>query len=80
MKKLIKFAFIAAIVAVADYNVYQSQSVMNGMSEFALANVEALARGESDEYKIVPCPDSYANECVRCSQDRPTCPSPTRCP
>ena len=47
MKKLIKFAFIAAIVAVADYNVYQSQSVMNGMSEFALANVEALASGEA---------------------------------
>jgi hypothetical protein len=36
---------VAAIAAVAGYNVYQSQSqsVMNGMSDFALANVEALA-------------------------------------
>ena len=48
MKNLFKLAFVAAIAAVAGYNVYQSQSVMNGMSEFALANVEALARGESD--------------------------------
>ena len=46
MKKFIKFAFVAAIAAVAGYNVYQSQSVMNGMSDFALANVEALASGE----------------------------------
>ncbi len=43
MKKFIKFAFVAAIAAVAGYNVFQSQSVMNGMSDFALANVEALA-------------------------------------
>lgn len=42
----VKLAFMAAIVAVSGYNVYQSQSVMNGMSEFALANVEALASGE----------------------------------
>ena len=47
MKKFIKFAFVAAIAAVAGYNVYQSQSVMNGMSDFALANVEALASGEA---------------------------------
>ena len=46
MKKFIKFAFVAAIVVVTGYNVYQPQSVMNGMSEFALANVEALASGE----------------------------------
>ena len=38
MKKFIKFAFVAAVV-VAGYNVYQSQSVMNGMSEFALATL-----------------------------------------
>ena len=54
MKTLFKFAFVAAIVAVVGYNVYQSQSVMNGMSEFALANVEALAddneNGEENKY------------------------------
>ena len=43
MKKIIKFAFVAAVAAVAGYNVYKSQSVMNEMSDFALANVEALA-------------------------------------
>ena len=47
MKKFIKFAFVVAIAAVAGYNVYQLQSVINGMSEFALANVEALASGEA---------------------------------
>ena len=81
MKTLFKFAFVAAIVAVVGYNVYQSQSVMNGMSDFALANVNALASGESDDdYEIVPCPDSYANQCIRSKQGRPSCPSPTRCP
>ena len=54
---------------------------MNGMSDFALANVNALASGESDDdYEIVPCPDSYANQCIRSKQGRPSCPSPTRCP
>ena len=48
MKKMMKLAFVAVIAAVAGYNVYQSQSVMNGMSEFALANVEALANDESN--------------------------------
>lgn len=48
MKKLIKLAFVVAIAAVAGYNICQSQSVMNGMSDFALANVEALA--SDDEY------------------------------
>jgi hypothetical protein len=43
MKKYVKVAFGAVVAAVAGYNVYQSQSVINGMSEFALANVEALA-------------------------------------
>lgn len=47
MKKVVKFAFVAAIAAVAGYNVCQSQSVLNGMSDFALANVEALADGET---------------------------------
>ncbi|MBQ8603149.1 MAG: NVEALA domain-containing protein [Bacteroides sp.] len=46
MKKYVKVAFMAVVAAVAGYNVYQSQSVMNGMSDFALANVEALADGE----------------------------------
>ena len=36
MKKYVKIAFVAAMAAVAGYNVYQLQSVMNGMSEFAL--------------------------------------------
>ena len=53
MKKFIKLAFVAVIAAVAGYNVYQSQSVMNGMSDFALANVEALASGEGmPDYEI----------------------------
>ena len=43
------FVLISLLIGMSDnltfagYNVYQSQSVMNGMSEFALANVEALA-------------------------------------
>ena len=39
MKKYVKSVFVAVIAAVSGYNIYQSQSVMNGMSEMALANV-----------------------------------------
>lgn len=48
MKKVIKLTFVAAFVAVAGYGVYTNQT-SNVMSDLALANVEALARGESDE-------------------------------
>ena len=37
---------MVAIAAVAGYNVYKSQSALNGMFDFALANVEAIAYGE----------------------------------
>lgn len=47
MKKFFKVFFVASIAVVAGYNVYQSQSVMNGMPKFALANVEALAASEN---------------------------------
>jgi hypothetical protein len=46
MKKVIKLAFVAAFVAVAGYGVYANQT-SNAMSDLALANVEALAQGES---------------------------------
>ena len=46
MKKFIKFAFVAAIVAVTGYNVYQSNVKTNDLSDLALANVEALANLE----------------------------------
>ena len=55
MKNIMKLAFVAAIAAVAGYNVYKSQSVMNGMSEFALANVEALASSDEDGTAVGIC-------------------------
>lgn len=66
MKKYVKSVFVAAIVAVVGYNVYQSQSAFNGMSEFALANVEALADGESNGDLYCPytgygCQVNYTN-------------------
>ena len=64
MKKLFKLAFVAAIAAVAGYNVYKSQSVMNGMSDFALANVEALADGENSGSKhTLECESSGIKAC-----------------
>lgn len=62
MKKYVKAAFLAAIAAVVGYNVYQSQSVMNGMSDFALANVEALATPEI--YIGVPCAELLYSYCI----------------
>ena len=70
MKKIMKLAFVAAIAAVAGYNVYQSQSVMNGMSDFALANVEALARGETGTYTgLIYLSGEYGTGgCISCSE------------
>ena len=75
MKKIMKIAFVAAMAAVAGYNIYQSQSVMNGMSEFALANVEALATPEvtmdertpSDTYQSM---ELLGDGCVRYTYER----------
>ncbi|RHR91211.1 NVEALA domain-containing protein [Parabacteroides sp. AF14-59] len=46
MKKLFGIIAIAAIAATAGWNFCQSQDDME-LSDLALANVEALARGES---------------------------------
>ncbi|WP_294629501.1 NVEALA domain-containing protein [uncultured Bacteroides sp.] len=48
MKKFIKIAFVAFVAAVAGYGVYTNQKV-DTMSDLMLANVEALASGESSE-------------------------------
>ena len=65
MKKKFMFAFIAAFAMVAGYNVYKSQSVMDGMSEFALANVEALAQTENDVIRCVSVTGSTLFYCKR---------------
>lgn len=46
MKKIMKIAFVAAFAAVAGYGVYANQQ-SETMSDLMLANVEALADGES---------------------------------
>jgi len=46
MKKFIKFAFVAAIAAVAGYNVYHSKNADRNLV-FSLTNIEELAYGES---------------------------------
>ena len=48
MKKIIRVAFAATFACIADYGVYASQQE-SGLSELALANVEALANGESSK-------------------------------
>ncbi|WP_290095597.1 NVEALA domain-containing protein, partial [Bacteroides acidifaciens] len=45
-KKIMKAAFVAAFAAVAGYGVYMNQRT-EAMSDLMLANVEALASGES---------------------------------
>ena len=46
MKKVVKLAFVAAFVAVAGYGIYANQT-SDAISDLALANVDALAQGES---------------------------------
>ena len=55
-KKVLKAVFATALVAAAGYGVYTFQSSQTELSDTALANVEALASGES------PCPNGcHAN-------------------
>ena len=67
MKKFIKFAFVAAVVAVAGYNVYQTQSVMDNMSELVMANVEALAA--DDEVDGITCSRSCGDSIGQCWEE-----------
>lgn len=50
MKKTIKIAMVAVVAAVAGTGIYSSQKT-DVASDIALANVEALAQGES----VPPC-------------------------
>ena len=55
MKKMFfRSLAVVAIAAVACYNVYQSNSVMNRLSDLALANVEALAE-DNETVKYQDC-------------------------
>ena len=47
MKNIFKSLAIVAVAIFAGYNVYQSNNETEGMSDTMLANVEALASGES---------------------------------
>lgn len=57
MKNLMRLTFIIAIAIFVGYNVYKSRSAMDGLSEMALANVEALALSELDMEKGWSCYD-----------------------
>lgn len=46
MKKMIKIAFVAAFAAIAGYGVYTNQKT-DAMSDLLMANIEAIAGGES---------------------------------
>lgn len=61
MKKFLKYAFATAFVAVAGYSVYASQK-SDAMSDFMLANVEALARGEDSA-----CPNGCVDKGKGCT-------------
>ena len=64
MKKyLLKGLAVAALAMIAGYNVYESDSKTEDMSELMLANVEALAGYEynpniSYGYRLEECKDS----------------------
>ena len=64
-KKILKVVFVSALALVAGYSVYASQQKVE-MSDLAMANVEALAGGESGTVKC--CPDP-GDECKLSSGD-----------
>ena len=46
-KTILKCLVVATFAMIAGYNMYQSNSKTEGMSELMLANVEALAGNEN---------------------------------
>ena len=64
-KNILKLVFTSSFALVADYSVYASQQEVE-MSDLAIANVEALAGGESGTVKC--CPDP-GDECKLSSGD-----------
>lgn len=67
-KNLLKGLAVAALAMIAGYNVYQAHSETEGMSELMLANVEALASGESGDRKCISADET-------CIKLHPTDPS-----
>lgn len=49
MKKFVKIGFVAVFAAIAGYGVYTSQK-NEVLSDLTMANLEALAQGESGGY------------------------------
>ena len=82
MKNFLKYAFVAAFVAIAGYGVYASQK-SDTMSDLALANVEALASsGETTSYyRLFPCYSHLSqNECkLSTDNNRPVCYASSYC-
>lgn len=64
MKKMIKIAFVAAFAAITGYGIYANQKV-NAMSDLVLANVEALASGESSQPCEEVCYPHSGWQCTR---------------
>ena len=63
MKKIMRIAMVAVVAAVAGYGIYETQTG-SAMSEFALANVEALAQFEIGSGYCtmhIPCYNQYGS-------------------
>ena len=70
MKKILRKILVALIVASVGYGVYASQQDVE-MSDLAMANVEALAGGESDGGYHITCysgiGSAFLCECSSCT-------------
>lgn len=60
-KKIVKIAFVAAIAAIAGYNVYSYQQFV-GASDLMLANVEALA--DPEQPSTADCVRDLTQDCI----------------
>ena len=79
MKKALLTVAVVATAAIAGWNYQQSKQEVE-LSDLAMANVEALARGENDSlYHLFPCPSTSGNECRMKDSERPACHSATYC-
>lgn len=71
-KKTLKMAVAAMVVAAAGYGLFLNQSKDNGMSELALANVEALANNEANSNgntgpsELFDCPLWFTGDGIHC--------------
>lgn len=74
-RTILKISMVAALAAITGYGIYANQKQETTLSDIALANVEALAQGESGGGVSCYCGKIYGSGCKADNHGAPCNPS-----